>query len=532
MTRHVRSQPSHGRRQRGRIRRATLAALVAVSLVGVASATPTGEASTQVVHYAVTDLGTLGGSVCAGFSGQTSIGAALSDSGYVAGSSCKFTVPFNRLFGAFRWSGGAITDLGVTGSALGINNAGQVVGSTGQPGFEFSGSAFIWDNGVVTGLGPVLGGFSAALDINNQGQIVGIRGSPPNTASWRAFLYDTPTGAVTDLGSLGGTFRSTATSINDAGHVAGWASLPDQNTFHAFLWRNGVMTDLGALSTGHSFARAINATDLVVGDSSVPAGAHAFAWQNGTMSDLGTLGGPFSAAYGVNDRAQIVGYALTETFAQRAFVWRAGVMRDLNDLIPASSGWILREARAINNGGQIVGTGRVGNEDRAFLLTPIGDATPPTLVVPEEVTANASGPAGAVVSYTASAEDDVDGPVPVDCSPASASIFPIGTTRVTCTASDTAGNEASASFDVHVKGANEQLDELIASVTGLGPGLSLADKLIAASAALDGGDVNDACEKLRAFANQANAQSGKSLTPVLATELVAAANRIRAVLDC
>jgi hypothetical protein len=83
-----------------------------------------------------------------------------------------------------------------------------------------------------------------------------------------------------------------------------------------------------------------------------------------------------------------------------------------------------------------------------------------------------------------------------------------------------------------VKGASEQIDDLIDSVTGLGPGSSLADKLNSASAALDGGDIDEACESLQAFANQAKAQSGKALTPTQATEFVAAANRIRAVLDC
>ena len=81
------------------------------------------------------------------------------------------------------------------------------------------------------------------------------------------------------------------------------------------------------------------------------------------------------------------------------------------------------------------------------------DETPPVMRVPADIVVDATGPAGAVVSYAASAVDDVDGPVEVTCSPPSGSTFPIGTTDVTCSASDAAGNEASASFDVHVKGA-------------------------------------------------------------------------------
>ena len=77
---------------------------------------------------------------------------------------------------------------------------------------------------------------------------------------------------------------------------------------------------------------------------------------------------------------------------------------------------------------------------------------------------------------------------------------------VACMASDTAGNAANASFDVHVKGADEQLDDLTAALDGVGPGSSLGDKLTTAHAALDAGDVGDACGSLAAFAQAISAQ--------------------------
>ena len=160
------------------------------------------------------------------------------------------------------------------------------------------------------------------------------------------------------------------------------------------------------------------------------------------------------------------------------------------------------------------------------------DETPPVMSVPADLVVDATGPAGAVVSYAASAEDDVDGPVGVTCSPPSGSIFPIGTTQVTCSASDAAGNEASASFDVHVKGVGEQLNDLIAHVNGIGPGSSLTDKLTEARSAFVAGNEAVACDKLRAFVNEAQAQSAKKLTPAQAAEILAAANRIRSVLSC
>jgi len=53
-----------------------------------------------------------------------------------------------------------------------------------------------------------------------------------------------------------------------------------------------------------------------------------------------------------------------------AFLWSGGSMKDLNDLIPAGSGWVLTEATGINDSGQIVGNGTLGGVERAFLLNP------------------------------------------------------------------------------------------------------------------------------------------------------------------
>lgn len=80
------------------------------------------------------------------------------------------------------------------------------------------------------------------------------------------------------------------------------------------------------------------------------------------------------------------------------------------------------------------------------------DATPPDLVVSGPITAEATSNAGATVSYAAPSASDATSDLagPPSCAPASGGLFPQGTTEVTCTATDLAGNTSTASFAVTV----------------------------------------------------------------------------------
>jgi hypothetical protein len=169
----------------------------------------------------------------------------------------------------------------------------------------------------------------------------------------------------------------------------------------------------------------------------------------------------------------------------------------------------------------------------------VADTTAPELSVPGSFSVNATGPDGAVVEYTATAIDAVDGAVTPVCQPGSGTLFPIGTTTVSCTATDTSGNGGSASFDVTVLGAAAQLDNLMSLVEtyNLHQGItnSLDSKLSNAHQALDAasaGDLEAACGLLNAFINEVYAQADKKLTVQQADTLIAEATRIAAVLGC
>ena len=81
----------------------------------------------------------------------------------------------------------------------------------------------------------------------------------------------------------------------------------------------------------------------------------------------------------------------------------------------------------------------------------LDDLSPPAITVPADITVPATSPAGATVTFTTSALDVIDGARPTANSPASGSLFPVGTTVVTTTASDTKGNTASRTFNVTVE---------------------------------------------------------------------------------
>jgi probable HAF family extracellular repeat protein len=167
---------------------------------------------------------------------------------------------------------------------------------------------------------------SAATAINDLGQVVGISGICANAvggaSAAHAVLWEN--GTPSDIGSLGGVAWNTPTAINNHGVIVGFSDLPGDSAaspnYHAFIWtRNTGITDMGTLpGDAFSIAWGINEQGQVVGQSIAASGSsRAFLWQNGVMTDLNTLvaQGPLSLVYAndINDAGEIVGGAYNST---------------------------------------------------------------------------------------------------------------------------------------------------------------------------------------------------------------------------
>ena len=204
---------------------------------------------------------------------------------------------------------------GTSGRAMAVNEQGDIAGSVAL----FSGvhAAVVWRDGVATQIGRA-DTTTSAIDINNAGQVL-------------------MGGGVWSAGTVKYFNEITGNAINDRGDVVGYKG----SNNHAALWRDGAVVDLGDLPGGYdsSVAYDINNDGQIVGKSGVTI-----------PSDL-----PF--------------------FYEHAFSWQDGVLTDLNDLIDEQSGWILKSATAINDEGQIIGSGLLNGVPRSFLLSPVPESS-------------------------------------------------------------------------------------------------------------------------------------------------------------
>lgn len=180
---------------------------------------------------------------------------------------------------------------------------------------------------------------------------------------------------LVDIGTLGGPHSYGEINgdgiplLNNSGVVGSFAdtampdphapncAVPDCFLAHAFRWKDGEITDLGALPGGpeglFSGAGSTNARGWMAGQSETSIvdpnlGVHegrAVLWRNGQIVDLGDLpGGTESLSVYVNDSGQVIGFSdngIADDSSNiffpigrqiRTFLWENGTMRDIGTL--------------------------------------------------------------------------------------------------------------------------------------------------------------------------------------------------------
>ncbi|GAA1741581.1 hypothetical protein [Luedemannella helvata] len=155
---------------------------------------------------------------------------------------------------------------------------------------------------------------------------------------------------MVDLGTLGGE-SSYAIAMNDLGEVVGNSATVD-GSWHGFVWREGRMTDLGALEPAD-----INNKGQIAGQLD----GVAVVWTEGRVTTIGTFGGTYSRPISINDKGHVVGVAATGDGSTVPFLWRHGTLTrlPLDDVSDLNDKGVVSGGRLVE-GGFHAGTWRGG----------------------------------------------------------------------------------------------------------------------------------------------------------------------------
>lgn len=342
----------------------------------------------QPPQYTITDLGGNTPSVSLSVTAINQHGQVVGTATSSGGQSQAFRTAPNA---PINLPGDYLGTLGGSSSAAwGINSFGQVVGdsdtaSGATHAFRTAPNAPISPS--TDDLGTLNGSSSYGRGINDSGQVVGA--SYTADGSLHAFVT-APGSAINpdsdDIGAPTSPYsasRITGLSINSSGDVAGFFdatpdSCPGCLYPIAYVDQGGTITEIPSFISapfGNSLT-PINDSDQVVDTDNCSDPAAQLpctsVWQNGTITSLAQCD---CATHGLNNSLQVVGQAYRPF--RGAFLITNGTVYNLADLIPAGSGWVLSNAFAINDSGQIIGAGQLNGVNHVFRMDPVPGPPPP-----------------------------------------------------------------------------------------------------------------------------------------------------------
>ena len=244
-------------------------------------------------------------------------------------------------------------------------------------------------------------------------------------------------------------------------------------------WSNGAVADAGAVTWASGttgVTGTVTATNSLVGTSAndlvgidgvttLPNGSYlvsSFAWDNGSIVDGGAV--TFGGLAGVH-----------------------GPIAAANSALGLTSGDFSAVSDRITTEGAVL-LGRVGRNTVTIYIT---DITPPMFAVPPpNITALAPpGAPATTVTYTTPTASDTVGTPSVVCAPPSGSLFAVGTTLVTCTATNSENLTTVATFTVTVTVATDYVPLAPARLADTRAQHTTVDGLFAGTGALSTGSV-------------------------------------------
>jgi probable HAF family extracellular repeat protein len=352
------SNPNSLQQRRLRLRRAGLAAAVALATAGgalpgaeTAAAAPAGAAHTtkgQFVTLRPRDLGAMKGALSTG-------AVAINNRGQVIGTGI-FTRSFPQVTRPFLWQRGKLLDLGTFAGrstrAVDLNDAGQVLVQTDTLDESAPVKAFVWQRGRKTDIGS-LGRVTEAIELNERGQVLASSVTPANTT--HAVMWHR--GRLTDLGVPRGWRSVYPTDLNERGDVVGFGQAAD-GTYQYVMWRRGRP---GAVPLGVPGSIPASINDR--GKIALTVGNTAAVWWRGAVRAQAPAG---TFANDINNHGVVVGgtQAVVNQTPFQGMVWNHGRVT----VLPRPAGFDYTSARLVGDNGLVIGFASMFDFSRSVSL--------------------------------------------------------------------------------------------------------------------------------------------------------------------